>query len=240
MIKITLLAHKACVKCNKSKPVSEFPRRYTGYRNDCKVCNRNGARQRYVDNADRYLQTKKLRYTGDQEYKQRRNAMTNSWYANNKDQVSAASKKYYQENREQILAHSKVYYQDNKLQILSRDRAYQAGNRDKINKRRKNKLKTDVNFRLGMNLRHRVKNSLRSGSAVRDLGCTIDELRQHLESKFQPGMTWDNYGLHGWHIDHIRPLANFSLENREEFLKAAHYTNLQPLWAKDNLVKGNR
>jgi len=95
-------------------------------------------------------------------------------------------------------------------------------------------------FRLPFNLRSRlyqaVRNQQKSGSAVRDLGCSIEELKQHLESQFQEGMTWENYGQ--WHIDHIKPLASFDLSNREQFLQACHYTNLQPLWAEDNLRKG--
>ena len=76
------------------------------------------------------------------------------------------------------------------------------------------------------------------GSAVRDLGCSVEELKRHLEKQFQPKMNWENYGLYGWHIDHIKPLVNFDLTNREQFLEACHYTNLQPLWAEDNLSKG--
>ncbi|APU88886.1 conserved hypothetical protein [Virus Rctr197k] len=76
----------------------------------------------------------------------------------------------------------------------------------------------------------------RGASAVRDLGCTIGELMVHLESKFQPGMTWDNYGE--WHIDHVRPLASFDLTDSEQCKRACHFTNLQPLWGPDNLAKG--
>jgi hypothetical protein len=82
-----------------------------------------------------------------------------------------------------------------------------------------------------------LKRSQKTGSAVRDLGCTISELKKHLESKFQLGMTWGNRGKE-WHIDHIIPLAQFNLQDRQQFLIACHYTNLQPLWAKDNIVKG--
>jgi hypothetical protein len=78
---------------------------------------------------------------------------------------------------------------------------------------------------------------LKSGSAVRDLGCSFEKLKRHLESQFQPGMTWKNYGLHGWHIDHIKPLVLFDLTNRKQFLEACNYKNLQPLWAKENLSK---
>lgn len=102
--------------------------------------------------------------------------------------------------------------------------------------------KIDVNFMISRKLRNRlyqaIKNNYKLGSAVRDLGCSIEELKQHIESKFQESMSWENYGK--WHIDHITPLASFNLENREELLKACHYTNLQPLWAEDNLSKGDK
>lgn len=81
---------------------------------------------------------------------------------------------------------------------------------------------------------------IKSGSPVRDLGCSLEELKTHLEQQFQLGMTWENWSRTGWHIDHIQPLSSFDLTDREQFLKAAHYTNLQPLWAKDNLVKHNK
>ena len=85
-----------------------------------------------------------------------------------------------------------------------------------------------------------LKGLYKSGSAVKDLGCSIPEFREYLEKKFQDNMSWNNYGRKGWHIDHIIPLANFDLTIREQFLCACHYTNLQPLWALDNRLKGNR
>jgi len=94
------------------------------------------------------------------------------------------------------------------------------------------------------NLRSRLnsalKNNQKVGSAVNDLGCSIEFLKKHLEKQFKEGMNWNNYGLYGWHIDHIKPLDCFDLSDREELLKACHYTNLQPLWAEDNLSKGSK
>jgi len=80
-------------------------------------------------------------------------------------------------------------------------------------------------------------------SSMKYIGCTRDELRQYIEMQFKPGMSWDNYGRSGrraWHVDHIIPLASFDLSKEEERHKAFHYTNLQPLWAVDNMKKGNR
>ncbi len=91
-------------------------------------------------------------------------------------------------------------------------------------------------------LRNRLNKAIsincKNGSAVRDLGCSIEEFKSYLESKFTPDMNWSNRGVKGWHIDHIVPLSAFDLTNPEELKKACHYTNLQPLWWNDNLSKG--
>ena len=79
-----------------------------------------------------------------------------------------------------------------------------------------------------------------SANIVNYIGCSIAELRAYLESQFKPGMTWDNHGVHGWHIDHIFPLCRFDLTNENDMKKAWHYTNLQPLWAKENLRKHDK
>ena len=98
--------------------------------------------------------------------------------------------------------------------------------------------------RIKHNLRSRLyvalKQNTKVGSAVQDLGCSIEDFKKHLELQFQEGMSWENYGQHGWHIDHIIPLASFDLSDPEEFKKACHYSNLQPLWAEDNLKKGSK
>lgn len=138
-------------------------------------------------------------------------------------------KKYYKDNRGRLLEQDKIYAENNKELIRDRQRKYDFDRR-----------RCDINFRLRKNLRNRINSALtrgyKSGSAVSDLGCSIDELKEHLESKFQPGMSWDNYGE--WHIDHIEPLSGFDLSERNQLLKACHYTNLQPLWAKENISKG--
>lgn len=108
------------------------------------------------------------------------------------------------------------------------------------------KSREDVNFRLSRQLRNRLnialKNEYKLGSAVRDLGCSIDFLKIYIESLFLLGMNWKNQGrgLGKWHLDHIIPLAAFDLSDRNQFLKACHYTNLQPLWEIDNLRKGSK
>lgn len=108
----------------------------------------------------------------------------------------------------------------------------------------KSAFNKELNARLATNLRSRLyialKGKFRTNSAVRDLGCSIEKLKLWLEMHWQDGMTWDNYGFYGWHIDHIIPLSKFDLKNKEDCLKACHFSNLQPLWAEENLKKSNK
>ena len=69
------------------------------------------------------------------------------------------------------------------------------------------------------------------------VGCTVQELRDHLESKFTDGMSWENHGE--WHVDHIKPCASYALADEAQQKECFHYTNLQPLWANDNMSKGS-
>lgn len=111
------------------------------------------------------------------------------------------------------------------------------------------KYKTDILHQLSKRLRDRLRGALRRYfqpnlyrkrcSAVKSLGCSLDQLKLHLENQFKPGMTWENRGK-AWHIDHIKPISKFNLLEQSEQEKACHYTNLQPLWAKENLSKGNK
>jgi hypothetical protein len=133
-----------------------------------------------------------------------------------------------------------------RLQICNHKRrsnpAYRRKENQQNQKRNRRRYHLDVNYRCTECLRSRVRQAIKrgskAGSAVRDLGCSIEQLKQHLETQFRPNMTWDNYGQ--WHIDHITPLSNFDLTDREQFLEACHFTNLQPLWAVDNLIKSNK
>lgn len=126
----------------------------------------------------------------------------------------------------------RIYYLNNKEHII----------RVSV-KRKRLKYCTDISFKLKHQLRARlrtaIKRNYKAGSAIRDLGCSIEELKTYLESKFLTGMDWDNHTISGWHIDHIIPLSSFDLSDPNQLKKACHYTNLQPLWAQDNLSKGS-
>jgi hypothetical protein len=121
--------------------------------------------------------------------------------------------------------------------------AYNLRKRSKsVASKRRDRYWSDDNFRLTCVLRSRlnaaIKSSAKSGSAVKNLGCSIEELKLHLESKFDDKMAWSNYGRFGWHIDHREPLTGFDLSDPDQLKDACHYTNLQPLWWRENIIKG--
>ena len=101
---------------------------------------------------------------------------------------------------------------------------------------KRKRRRENINVRLASNLRRRMHSAVKSGSAVRDLGCSLNTFKLYIENQFEDGMLWDNYG--NWHLDHVLPLASFDLSNRQQFLEATHYLNYQPLWAFDNKQKG--
>ncbi len=174
---------------------------------------------------------------------------------NHRDKYKESQKKWAIENRDKIYLYRKAHpewakmgaerwYSKNKERIRAEQRIYNQAHKKEAALRTKNRRANDVEFYLAHILRARLSNALKkdtkNGSFVKDLGCSIKELKFYLEGKFQDGMSWENRGLHGWHIDHVIPLAFFDLTDREQFLRACHYTNLQPLWAVDNIRKGAR
>ena len=109
---------------------------------------------------------------------------------------------------------------------------------------RHNRRKEDMFFKIKGNMSGRLSdliNKRNLGATTLELiGCDRETFMSHIEKQFTDGMTWENYGLKGWHIDHILPLSSFDLTIEDEIKKACHYTNLQPLWWEDNLKKGNK
>lgn len=106
------------------------------------------------------------------------------------------------------------------------------------------RLASDPAFKILHNLRRRMRSaingSFKCNTTRQLLGCTTDAIRNHLEARFTKGMSWHNYGIKGWHIDHIKPCASFDLTDPEEQRQCFHYTNLQPLWAEENIKKGSK
>jgi hypothetical protein len=196
--------------------------------------------KKYFTEEERRLAKNKRQKIYDKIHKEEKKLKAKKHYQKYKEDKQT----YQKNNKEKIKITKQRYYKDNKETIKNKVKEYNSNHKDTRNKYIRSKLKTDLNFKLSHGLRSRlwraIKNGSKSGSAVHDLGCSIPELKIYLESKFQKGMTWDNWTWNGWHIDHIIPLDFFNLQNKEEFLKACHYTNLQPMWAEENWIKGNK
>lgn len=157
-----------------------------------------------------------------------RQIMKNKWNKDNEDKVREYQKEYHQEHREERLSNMREYHQENKERDRPKRRAY-----------KNNKYHTDPNYRIKEAYSSRIRGALKKGSkhagTLELLGCTIPELREWLEKRFFPGMTWDNFG--DWNIEHIQPCCAFDLTKISHQKYCFHYLNLRPYWANDNLVK---
>lgn len=182
------------------------------------------------------------------------------WRIKNLEKVKENHRKWSSENKEKLKQWSREYYQKNRDKVLEGQRKRRQNNLEKVRaiarlsarKNQKQRLaycyemrRKKPQIRIANSLRARLRNALRdqrlpkSGHLKELLGTDFDGLMIHLESKFKPGMSWENYGR-AWHIDHLRPLASFDLSKADQQAVACHYTNLQPLWASENCAKGAR
>ena len=235
---------KKCSKCGEVKGVEEFGKRkdsLDGLRNECKSCLRAHNLQ-YRKNLRQEISSRGKQYyrenTEDIKFK------TKNHYKANKEYCKQYAKIYRKENTKQISIDRIQHYQENKKQILERCDQYRVKNKEKINQKNLIRRKEDIQFKLSSTIRTRILRAIKeqySKKAYKSmelLGCSIAFARQHIEDQFTIGMTWDNHSLYGWHIDHIKPCASFDLTDPEQQKQCFNYTNLQPLWAEDNLSKG--
>jgi hypothetical protein len=244
---------KQCSKCKEWKEESEFGKdssRKNGVQNYCKKCrkeyyyiNKNKIKEYLNINKVKIREAaKKYRYKNKNKIKEYRK----EYFNNNKEYFKKYNKEYGKEyrnnNKDKSKEYNDKYYYENKNKIKERSLKYYYENKNKIVEYKKEYLKNNINAKLALILRKRLCNAITYKGRVKSasilIGCEISFLKQYLESKFQEGMTWKNHGVHGWHIDHIIPCASFDLSKEEEQRKCFHYTNLQPLWAKDNMSKG--
>ncbi|MBZ9888092.1 hypothetical protein LB559_09085 [Mesorhizobium sp. BR1-1-3] len=192
----------------------------------CVECQSDYLRKWSADNPEYYLERNRVRRAADpeaaREYQRR-------WWAANPDLTLEYQRKWRGKNEEEVRAYSKRWFAENR----NKARGYQSKRRSTPRGR------LESNIRSGM-YRGIAKGS-KSGRKTFDiLGYTVDDLRAHLEGLFQDGMTWENYGE--WHVDHKIPLAahNYVTPDDIDFKRAWAISNLQPLWAKDNLSKNDK
>lgn len=210
---------KRCKKCLKTKNLEEFSNHKTTRdrkQTKCKECMNKHSHAHYLKNRAKYIEKSRNRY---QETKKERKEYCVEYRKNNKDKIKEAKKKYVNKNREKIRSYIKKYN----------------------TKRRKE----DTLFKMTNNIRCLVTGSFRRQNSngftkckktEEILGCSIEKFVSYIVEQFEPGMTLENHGE--WHLDHIIPLA--TAETNDDIIRLNHYTNFQPLWAKDNLIKGAR
>jgi hypothetical protein len=191
------------------------------------------------------------------------------YYRNNRERISAEGRRKRVEERDALKAKRRETYLRKKDRILAANKRYRdkklqdpvqreefnryfrelrkrdGGNRRAYERKwRKTKAESDIQYKLAVQLRKRlnmaIKNRAKAGSAVKELGCSIEFLVAHIESQFEPGMTWENWGLDGWHLEHIFPLAKADLSDPYEFAVVVNWRNLRPMWAKENIAKKDR
>lgn len=227
------MACKICTKCKIEKDISDFGIKKEckdGLNWECKKCTN-----------DRAIKSRKNK---TQETKDRDRKNKSEWYIKNKERHNEMSRKYREENKGSIRIKINEWEENNKERLEQTRKEWFEKNRLILNKksseRNKIRSKNDKVFVIKRLVRGRIWHLLKSKGLVKNkkteemLGCSFDELKTHLENKFQDGMNWDNQGK--WHIDHIIPLA--SANSIEEIVELCNYKNLQPLWAIDNIKKG--
>ena len=221
---LRLQGKKCCPKCEEVKPLEEFTtagKLKSGKKNyrNCLICNRKRGVKYHKDNPD----------------------VNKKYREKHKERLSEISKQYYQDNKKLYSEYNKKYRVKHKEHLLEYNRQYHKNNRKTLNKKYREKLKTDELFSIKESLRKTVYHTIKEPkkfSTCEILGCDYKTFKQHIENQFEEGMTWDNYGQFGWHYDHIIPVS--SAETEEELYKLNHYTNFQPLWWYDNLSKSDK
>jgi len=204
------------------------------WRIKCKTCCLEGVMKWYHANYDKI--------------KIRRKPYHVQYSKDNKEKLSKISKEWYQKNKSTALLRQKKYRGENKEYYVTLTRNWRIKHAKKLNKRERERRKNDICYALKKKLRCRISNAIKLNTkfeykkdkkTLELLGApSISFVWKHLKSKFKPGMNEKNHGE--WHIDHIIPCASFDLKCPEQQKKCFHYTNLQPLWAKDNLSKGSK
>jgi hypothetical protein len=220
---------KKCSKCDISKPLEQFPndpKCSGGKRGTCKECRLN----QWVPDGDEIIVCttcgeEKVYTLFSKKGKQKPYECKACLNTRERDRRSGNPEEYNKKKRES--------YQVRKNKINET-------RRKNLQRRRDEEPRYRVMMALHVRLYDAVKHQrgVKSAKTIELLGCTVEQLQTFIEAEFTDGMTWENYGE--WHIDHIRPCASFNLEDPEEQKKCFHWTNLQPLWALDNIRKGDK
>ena len=236
----SIMEKKICSKCKTEKGICEFYNNKSTFdkkRPECKLCS-NKQSMSYNQKNKGNLKKIKEKYVINNKEKVKESKQ--KWFDKNPDY----KKEHYNKNIDYILTKSRKYYKNNREKIIEYNKNYIKTHKDTINKKNKIKYDTDILYKLKLSMRGRLNSFLKTkqikkyNKTFNIIGCTPEYLKEHIEKQFIDNMCWNNHGLYGWHIDHIIPLS--SAKTEEEMFNLCHYTNLQPLWAEDNLRKNNK
>ena len=226
---------RVCKKCGKMLPANEFYEytRKNGSRKvfcSCKKCWNNSVKTWGENNQEK----KTVQVAAWSEKNKKRVAENQrAWAAKNKDKIKRTQKKYYAANAEKRRANTARWAKNNPDKF-----------RETMRSSARRRYAKSKKFRIAINLRFRLREEIRksktkkAGNTFDLLGCSIGEFKEYIESRFLPGMSWENHSYRGWHLDHIRPVASFDLTDPAQQRICFHYTNFQPLWGVENMRKG--
>lgn len=244
---------KTCTRCFEEKPLEQYHNQKAqkdGKQPHCRTCQSISAAKYRAENKEKIAADKRAYYERNKDvvsekgkaYRdaniERLRAQKAAYAAANKDKRKA----YVAANAEKIAEKERAYRQKHLERITARHAAHKRNNREAINIYQKRRYAEEPLYRLGRTYRTRILDALRRGGYTKRsktwglLGCDLATFKKHIESLFLPGMTWENRGKYGWHVDHVMPLA--SAKTQEDIERLCHYTNTQPLWAMDNHRKG--
>lgn len=237
-------------KIRKEKAREYYFKNKTKIDNQQKI-NRENRKKKREEEIENYKENNKEKIEEEKriKYKNRKikkKLYLKNYYEKNKEVATINSHERYLKNKEEIKQYNKEYRKVNKeninKQVKERRKIPEVA--EQIRKRRKERLKSDPKFRIRKSISDRIRQELKykgqrkSYMTLKYVDCTLDFLKSYLEVQFREGMNWDNYGS-VWHVDHIIPITYFDLLNIKEHVKAFHYSNLQPLFVKENLSKTN-
>lgn len=200
-------------------------------------------RERWAENAD---DINARRRAARAEHPEQTKEAGRAYYRKHAEAISAVRRERYKKDPGKIIAQVHRYYRKNRERVIAYKTEYALNNKIAISIRNRLHYNSNPSRRIKESMSRLMNKSLISGkgntSWQRLVGYTLKELMEHLESQFVAGMSWENHGRTGWHIDHIRPIASFSFDSpgHPEFQQCWALSNLQPLWAPDNLRKGAR
>jgi hypothetical protein len=238
------IEQKRCCKCQLYQSLDNYNKSKQSWdklRAECKNC----LTEKRMNNKEKMTEYNKQYWELTKEKQKEKSKI---WRENNKEYVKQKMKEWLENNKEYKKQKDKEYRELNWEKKRERHRIWRKNdyadmktNPERVNELQQYKLKTNI----GRRIREILKQN-KTTKSIDYVGCSLEELKKHLEIKFQEGMSWENYGKYsykdkksGWHIDHIIPCSAFNFENKIEIKACFYYLNLQPLWGNENIKKSD-